>query len=89
MTQDLASCYANVDGPGWVEERIEVCDETLARIDPTWACFHCLSNEKAEALLDDGRGEDALAFLAEQEKKIPPPARRYSTASWRCAWRSC
>ena len=41
----LASCYANVDGPGWVEERIEVCDETLARIDPTWACFHCLSNE--------------------------------------------
>lgn len=89
VTQDLASCYANVDGPGWVEERIEVCDETLARIDPTWACFHCLSNEKAEALLDDGRGEDALAFLAEQEKKIPPPARRYSTASWRCAWRSC
>lgn len=70
VTQDLASCYANVDGPGWVEERIEVCDETLARIDPTWACFHCLSNEKAEALLDDGRGEDALAFLAEQEKKI-------------------
>ncbi|MBA5102344.1 hypothetical protein H2O63_36285, partial [Pseudomonas aeruginosa] len=51
VTQDLASCYANVDGPGWVEERIEVCDETLARIDPTWACFHCLSNEKAEALL--------------------------------------
>ncbi|WP_204349551.1 hypothetical protein, partial [Stenotrophomonas maltophilia] len=40
VTQDLASCYANVDGPGWVEERIEVCDETLARIDPTWACFH-------------------------------------------------
>ena len=45
VTQDLAACYGNIDGPGWVPERIEVCDETLGRIDPSWACFQCLSCE--------------------------------------------
>ncbi|MDR2189502.1 MAG: hypothetical protein LBE62_15875 [Azonexus sp.] len=67
-TQDLAACYANVDGPGWSAERIAVCDETLVRIDPSWACFQCLSNEKAEALADAGRCDAALAWLDAQEK---------------------
>lgn len=70
VTQDLSACYANIDGPGWVAERIEVCDETLARIDPTWNCFQCLSNEKAEALLDDARPAEALAYLQEQQERI-------------------
>ncbi len=69
-TQDLSSCYANLDGPGWVEERIEVCDETLARITPKWACFQCLSNEKAEALIDAGRNEEALAYLTAQQDTL-------------------
>ena len=69
-TQDLSSCYANLDGPGWVEERIEVCDETLARITPKWACFQCLSNEKAEALIDAGRNEEALAYLTAQQETL-------------------
>lgn len=70
VTQDLSGCYANIDGPGWVDERIAVCEETLARIDTTWNCFHCLSCEYAEALLDDGRPEDALTFLQQQEEQI-------------------
>ncbi|MGN6150712.1 MAG: hypothetical protein ACTHOH_01730 [Lysobacteraceae bacterium] len=70
VTQDLSACYANIDGPGWVEERIAVCDETLARIDPTWACFQCLSNEKAEALIDAGRLDDALAYLQAQQETL-------------------
>lgn len=70
VTQDLASCYANIDGPGWVAERIEVCDETLARIDPSWSCFQCLSNEKADALFDDARPTDALAYLQDQQERI-------------------
>ncbi|MCD0246922.1 hypothetical protein JWH04_17700 [Xanthomonas melonis] len=70
VTQDLAACYANVDGPGWVDERIEVCDETLARIDPSWSCYQCLSCEKADALLDDGRGEAALEYLERQSQAI-------------------
>ncbi|MBP6749808.1 MAG: hypothetical protein KA144_09220 [Xanthomonadaceae bacterium] len=69
-TQDLSSCYANLDGPGWVQERIDVCDETLARIDPSWGCYQCLSNEKAEALLDDGRREEALAYLSAQQDTL-------------------
>ncbi|MEC3888831.1 bacterial transcriptional activator domain-containing protein [Xanthomonas campestris] len=70
VTQDLAACYANIDGPGWVEERIEVCEETLARIDPSWSCYQCLSCEKADALLDDGRGDAALAYLEQQSGTI-------------------
>ena len=70
VTQDLAACYGNIDGPGWVPERIEVCDETLARIDPTWACFQCLSCEKADALLDDGRAQDALDYLKAQADAV-------------------
>ncbi|MBW8775413.1 MAG: hypothetical protein JF596_10335, partial [Stenotrophomonas sp.] len=70
VTQDLAACYGNIDGPGWVPERIEVCDETLGRIDPSWACFQCLSCEKADALLDDGRGQEALDYLQVQSDAI-------------------
>ncbi len=70
VTQDLAACYGNIDGPGWVPERVEVCDETLARIDPSWACFQCLSCEKADALLDDGRGQEALDYLQAQADAI-------------------
>jgi len=70
VTQDLAACYGNIDGPGWVPERIEVCDETLGRIDPSWACFQCLSCEKADALLDDGRGQEALDYLQAQADAV-------------------
>ncbi len=47
-----------------------MCDETLGRIDPSWACFQCLSCEKADALLDDGRGQDALDYLQVQSDAI-------------------
>jgi tetratricopeptide (TPR) repeat protein len=64
--QDLTVCYSFTDGPGYAEERIQVTDETLARIDPSWACFGCISGERADALLDQGRGEEALVFLDRQ-----------------------
>ena len=70
VTQDLAACYGNMDGPGWAEERGEVCDETLSRIDPSWTCFQCLSCEKADALHDAGRTEEALAYLDQQGQAI-------------------
>lgn len=70
VTQDLASCYANIDGPGWVEERIAVCNETFERINPKWNCFQCLSCECAEALIDDGKPQEALDFLQQQSEKI-------------------
>ncbi|SET54575.1 tetratricopeptide repeat protein [Thorsellia anophelis] len=70
VTQDLASCYGNVDGPGWVAERIAVVDETLARISPSRNCWDCLSREKADALKDDNRIAEALSYLIEQEEAI-------------------
>jgi tetratricopeptide (TPR) repeat protein len=66
VTQDIAKCYANVDGLGWVPERLAVCEETLARIDPTWPCFDCISREYAIALEDAGRASEAVAFLDRQ-----------------------
>lgn len=70
VTQDLSACYANIDGPGWAEERKAVCDETFARIDPTWSCFHCLSCEYADALIDEGNPQQAFDYLQQQKAKI-------------------
>lgn len=66
VTQDLVSCYGYLDGPGYAPERIAATDETLARIDARWPCFACISSERAGALLDAGRAEEAVAYLAAQ-----------------------
>lgn len=66
VTQDLSACYENIDAPGWANERMAVCEETIARIDPTWSCFQCLSTEYASALIDSKRIEEALAYLDRQ-----------------------
>jgi hypothetical protein len=66
VTQDLANCYANADGPAYVEERLAVAEETLSRIDPTWPCFTCISSEYASALIDGRRPEEAISFLRNQ-----------------------
>jgi tetratricopeptide (TPR) repeat protein len=68
--QDLAACYGIVDGPGWAQERREVSAETLARIDPSWACFDCISGEYAAALRDAGEAEEALRFLNAQRARL-------------------
>ncbi len=68
--QDFAKCYGLLDGPGYVEERLEVLAETFEKIDATWPCFICLTGEYLEALHDDGRFEEALAFLEQQEKTL-------------------
>ena len=66
VTQDLAACYACTDGPRYVKERLAVASETLSRIDPSWPCFQCITDEYASALQDDERHEEALAFLQAQ-----------------------
>lgn len=68
--QDLAACYGVVDGPGWAPERLEVTGETLARIDPSWGCFDCLSSEHGDALRDAGDAEGALRFVDAQQARV-------------------
>lgn len=70
VTQDLACCYSRADGPGYVAERLAVADETLARIDPSWPCFDCISAEYFSALMDDDRPAEALAFVDRQQAKL-------------------
>lgn len=67
--QDLARAYRGADGPGYVQERLDVANETLARIDPSWPCFQCISIERATALLDIGRNEDALTTVEDMRRQ--------------------
>ncbi len=70
--QDLANCYGKVDGPGYIEERLAVAQETLGRIDPSWDCWRCISAEYITALVDAGRLEDERAARAKLREEIAP-----------------
>src|SRR5687768_12490605 len=67
--QDLARAYQGADGPGYVQERLDVANETLARIDPSWPCFQCISIERATALIDIGRHQDALTTVEDMRRQ--------------------
>ena len=67
--QDLARAYQGADGPGYVQERLDVANETLARIDPSWPCFQCISIERATALIDIGRHQDALSTVEDMRRQ--------------------
>lgn len=56
--QDLAACYGIKDGPGYAEERIAVCKETIAEIDGSWPCFDCINSELLDALMDAERYDE-------------------------------
>ncbi|WP_404869260.1 tetratricopeptide repeat protein [Kitasatospora griseola] len=68
--QDFTICHANIDGPGYVPERLAVLEETLERVEPARACFDCLSREYADTLEDDGRPADALTHLDRAQTRI-------------------
>ena len=61
-TGDIAACYANIDGPGWAEERKAVCREILDRITPEWPCYMCMGHHYADALRDEGKHAEALEW---------------------------
>ena len=69
-TQDLVSCYANVDGPGWAEERMVLSKETLERIEPARFCYDCFTREYADALMDQERYAEARAYLEAQAQRM-------------------
>ena len=75
VIQDLAGCYAELDGPGYAPERLAVARETLARITPKWPCFTCISSEYAFALIDDGDSAGAIQFLDEQTAALAQAGR--------------
>lgn len=65
-TQDFAHCFGLRDGVGYAAERKAAAQETLARINPTWPCFACISNEYAMALIDEGDFAGALEYSQQQ-----------------------
>ncbi len=66
VTQDFCIAYGVLDGPGYAEERLAASAEALARIDPSWPCYECISTEYADALFDLDRIADAEVFLRKQ-----------------------
>ncbi len=76
--QDFTICHANIDGPGYVPERLAVLEEALQRVEPARACFDCLSREYADTLEDDGRPADALTHLDRAETRITAAGERAS-----------
>ncbi len=64
----VCAAYGIKDPTGYIDERLAVSTETLSRTDPRRVCWLCISNEHADALLDAGRPDDALAFLDEQRR---------------------
>ena len=68
VIQDLANCYAQCDGPGYVEERLALASETMEKITPAWGCYVCISAEYADALIDAGRCQQALEYIGDIEK---------------------
>ncbi len=70
VTQDLCIVYGNTDGVGYADERIAVASETIDRIDPSWACFECLSCEWLGGLVDADRLGEAEELVARQEAAI-------------------
>ncbi|HET9051502.1 MAG TPA: hypothetical protein VFO60_07340 [Candidatus Dormibacteraeota bacterium] len=83
-TQDLLCCYANVDGAGYTEERLAAAEEALDRIDSTWTCFPCMVDEKAKALVDGGRVEEAVAWVADADLRIAEAGRPREEQMVRC-----
>ncbi|MCA9544748.1 MAG: hypothetical protein KC613_10175 [Myxococcales bacterium] len=78
-TQDLCAAYGRADGPAYVAERLAASEGTLARIDPTWPCWRCITAEYAGALVDDGRYAEALAWLEAnlaKMRRVRPKANR-------------
>ncbi|KJK59541.1 tetratricopeptide repeat protein [Saccharothrix sp. ST-888] len=78
--QDFTICHANIDGPGYVTERLAVLEETLERVEPGRACFDCLSREYADTLEDDGRAEQALVHLDRAQSRIKAAGQQVSLA---------
>lgn len=70
VTQDVCVAYGLWDGPGFSEERLAVSKEALERITPEWSCFHCISAEYADALIDAGRSQEALDFCNKQVSQM-------------------
>jgi len=70
VVQDLASCYGAFDGPGFADERIEVCKENFARINPNWPCYSCIGGEYASALRDAERYDECLELLDRCDREL-------------------
>ena len=90
--QDLAAAYALVDGPAYAEERMAVARETLARIDPRWPCFSCITGELATALDDAEQPAQALALVeagvaAMRAARVPRAEAGLSATRVRCLLR--
>lgn len=85
--QDLCIAYSNVDGPGYSDQTVEAAKDALDRIDTTWPCWDCLSNELVGGLSHRGDFAEAAAKCSEIEVEIRStgvnPSTNYATTRLR------
>ena len=67
---DLAACLGQRDGRGHAAERLALTAAAFERVDVTTSCYACLGIERARALLDDGRPDEALGLLDGQRAAL-------------------
>ncbi|MDR3352299.1 MAG: hypothetical protein LBO00_04680 [Zoogloeaceae bacterium] len=84
VTQDFAECHSNIDAPGWAAECRAVLEETLQRIDPSWSCFACLSEEYAFTLYGEGQHAAALDWIDAQENALRQAGKESPDGLERC-----
>jgi tetratricopeptide (TPR) repeat protein len=63
VAHSLVATLTAADRVGYLEERLEAIEGTLAHLDPEISCFSCFHRQKAEALHDLGQFEQALGVL--------------------------
>ncbi|WP_147425283.1 tetratricopeptide repeat protein [Bailinhaonella thermotolerans] len=78
VVQDYVMCLANIDGPGYAQERLAALDKVLERVDESWSCYESLIAEYAYALVDADRAVAALVRVEGAEVRLRDAGREPS-----------
>jgi len=80
VVQDLANCYAYIDGPGYADDRLLVAQEAMDKIDASWPCFTCIGGEFLNALHDKKEYSTMLLTLDTYKKQMLMHEEDYSNS---------
>ncbi|GAB3212538.1 hypothetical protein ACQEU5_15945 [Marinactinospora thermotolerans] len=68
--ENLLSCYANIDGPGYAVDRAALLTEAAQHTEPGQPAFEALALAHAAMLVDDERPDEAVHHLDAQAARV-------------------